>query len=544
MFKLKKVCAIAIASGVMLTGSMIPVAPVAFAQTAGGVVQPAGTFPSLPTNANRELVIHKFSSDGAAPADHNGRELADESALGTPLAGAVFTIYKVKDVDLLTNAGWKKAEDIVKQPVLDEASGKLDNAGTITTDGNGTGKASFAPGLYLVKETTAPEGHGISTKPFYVTLPLTDPVDRNNWLDKVHVYPKNTKLSEKPTKSVTDAGAFIYGNYVKYTIGQQLHRGGTHERYEMTDFYPNARLELFEGAGKDPATGEAATLARKLYGVVNGQETVVFTPNTDYTVVKNEANGPDFGIFRIQLTATGLEKLKTLSDQDGEIKFDIFFKVKENAPAEVTAITNKYDVFERLDGVTPPPGYPDEPADVPPTTEPDNGWTKSYFGNVDIVKKGKEGDAADATRLAGAEFDLYVCEAGQDRAQFETAAKKLNTAPIVADATDAPDIKGLRANDFVNGSVDTTSTQEYCLVETKAPAGFSLLAEPIHFKVTKGANIDTIALTSLEIVDYKQNAGFNLPLTGGKGVMFLLLSGAAFLAAALGVSRRNKRREA
>ncbi|XCB28920.1 pilin N-terminal domain-containing protein [Arcanobacterium hippocoleae] len=62
-------------------------------------------------------------------------------------------------------------------------------------------------GVYLVKEVEAPENVTTKSAPFLVTIPF--PNDKSGWLYDVHVYPKNTVLtdSDKPVKTVVNADA-------------------------------------------------------------------------------------------------------------------------------------------------------------------------------------------------------------------------------------------------------------------------------------------------------------------------------------------------
>lgn len=79
-------------------------------------------------------------------------------------------------------------------------------------------------------------------------------------------------------------------------------------------------------------------------------------------------------------------------------------------------------------------------------------------------------------------------------------------------------------------------------METQAAEGYALLAEPVYFQVLKGGD-ETVSLTSQEVKNVKNNAGFTLPLTGGTGVTMLLVLGGLVMAGGALYMVRNNRRE-
>ena len=80
---------------------------------------------------------------------------------------------------------------------------------------------------------------------------------------------------------------------------------------------------------------------------------------------------------------------------------------------------------------------------------------------------------------------------------------------------------GLQASDFYNNTQYTAvgDLQGYCLLETQAPTGYNLNAEPIHFDImSTNTTPTTLAMAKLTVNNEKSNLGNNLPLTGGAGV--------------------------
>ena len=86
-----------------------------------------------------------------------------------------------------------------------------------------------------------------------------------------------------------------------------------------------------------------------------------------------------------------------------------------------------------------------------------------------------------------------------------------------------------------------TDEDHYCLVETKAPEGYSLQADPIPFRVLAD-DAEGKVPTEVTVTDVPKNAGFRLPLTGANGVIFLTVAGALLVAGGAVVAYANKRR--
>ena len=88
-----------------------------------------------------------------------------------------------------------------------------------------------------------------------------------------------------------------------------------------------------------------------------------------------------------------------------------------------------------------------------------------------------------------------------------------------------------------------TAEDHYCLVETKAPEGYSLQADPIPFRVM-AEKATAKAATAVTVTDVPKNAGFRLPLTGANGVIFLTVAGALLVIGGAVSAYANKRRHA
>ena len=80
-------------------------------------------------------------------------------------------------------------------------------------------------------------------------------------------------------------------------------------------------------------------------------------------------------------------------------------------------------------------------------------------------------------------------------------------------------------------------------METKAPEGYTLQADPIPFQIL-AAKAEAKQATELTVTDVPTHAGFRLPLTGANGIIFLTVAGALLVAGGAAVAYANKRRNA
>ncbi|MFB9767978.1 SpaA isopeptide-forming pilin-related protein, partial [Nocardioides kongjuensis] len=95
-------------------------------------------------------------------------------------------------------------------------------------------------------------------------------------------------------------------------------------------------------------------------------------------------------------------------------------------------------------------------------------------------------------------------------------------------------------SDWANGvavAPGDAGYQTYWLAEVKAPTGYELLAQPVEFTITAATTTVGVDMT---VKDVPANAGFQLPLTGGKGIWLYYIGGALLLGAALVLSIRRR----
>ena len=514
----------------------------AMALSAGALAVPAGAAqlfdPDAPTigyGSNTSLTIHKCEqTDTNGVTEGTGNE--DPTAECKPVSDVEFTITKL-NVDLTTNAGWKTLAE-TKGDVSKARALTGGPAHTVTTGGDGLaffGADKTEVGAYLVSETRTP-AQVIPAEDFVVTLPMTNPQDTTKWNYNVHVYPKNTLSGVD--KQVTDKPAPGSGRDITYTITTSIPKvdypgGARIKRYEVVD-----RLDK-------RIKKEALTPVVKIVG----QNEVTLAETTDYTLIT--AEGKDHNWATIQLTEEGRRKASEARyNGTGETKLQVTLTAKFDAAVNLEGdLSNTAGLIPNdSPNFTWDPNNPGTTTDVPgiPTTP-----VLSKYGKVVLTKTGTD-DLADKTKYNGAQFQVYECTktaSGATLRDSDPSTQTVDPLTIGGEKTfttagqGTVEINYLRANDYVNGAKKDQLTDEdyYCLVETKAPEGYNLQADPIPFRVL-AEKAEKKAATEVTVTDVPKNAGFRLPLTGANGVIFLTVAGALLVAGGAVVAYANKRR--
>ena len=168
------------------------------------------------------ITIHKYEWNGnsnkhATGEADNTQLPGDTTTTPSPLKGAEFSLYKVKDAEWLKAYYNGKTDDTIQASVFDwntyaekdTTSGdyklrdgvsvplvgkKNTDANGVATFDKGASGQNLPLGLYLVMETKSPDQVTTPCKPFLVSVPMTRVGTTNtlsDWLYDVHVYPKN-----------------------------------------------------------------------------------------------------------------------------------------------------------------------------------------------------------------------------------------------------------------------------------------------------------------------------------------------------------------
>lgn len=153
----------------------------------------------------------------------------------------------------------------------------------------------------------------------------------------------------------------------------------------------------------------------------------------------------------------------------------------------------------------------------------------------------KKVETGTTTALSGAEFTLYRPATDKDTNQTTITVSGEEKSVVVVNSN-------LRSD--TNGEISITDLPiggEYYLVETKAPDGYNLLTDAIHFTVGGTGitlNANNFAAENGYTLTVSNSAGHQLPNTGGSGTTLFTLGGLAILAGCLmtGYSMRRKQK--
>ena len=440
-----------------------------------------------------------------------------------PLAGIQFDIYFKESLEDYLSGNTTLPAD----PSQCSYSGLADY--TIITDANGRGsfsltKNNMPDGVYLFVEKKHP-AIVAPVSPFYVIMPTTSD-DGSEYLYSITAQPKNQVKAEIAiTKDVLELDNDL-GNVDAYaphtwiisaTIPSDI---ATAKQYKISDTLDN-RLDFLNGVVVQVESLDGTT------------ERVTLVNGTDYTLTVTDndslAEGKPSDSFSIALTSSGKVKVSNAVKADDDM-IRVYFDAQINAngkPGEeipnqaVINYTNSVNVAFEEESVIP----------------------KVYTGAVEINKI----DGANSTPLAGAEFELYraateaeIADTTIEKVMLEgldTSMVKVSFSPS-ATFTDEKATLAVSDKDgkvYFYGLADG----EYYAVETKAPAGYNLLQNPIKLLVgiaEQNSNESTETAAEGEAVAHPINiypvenrAGAVMPETGGMGTTLLYVGGSLLL---------------
>ena len=524
---LSLLAAFAVAAGALALPAATSATQAAPAFGLAATTERAPSLVDLDATRTGSITIHKLVKDDTNGTTA-GNGLEDATATGTPLDGATFTVEKLTNVDLTTQAGWEKLAGYNGNVDTAKADG-VDAAKEKTTAGGGLAVFDSLPlGAYVVTETATPPGY-VGSKPFIITVPMTHPTDLNKWVYDVHAYPKNSKAGVD--KTVKDDTTPAIGSEISYTIKSDVPDVQALDYYDVVDQY-DARVELTE-----------AKVSLKIIGGKTGE--VALVKDTDYKLISADAANGKTKFWTAEFTAAGRQKLvENRKDNDTKVQMDLGGTVKDKVGTD-GLFKNKAVLLPNDPGNGWTPGS----GEVPPPDFP-NSEVVSKFGKVKITKVSAKDTTA---KLQGAEFEVYKCTPqSTPTTNFESVDaildKKLSpagTATYTTGTDGTVTIDGLRNNDWENNAAVAEADRGwYCLVETKAPEGFELQTRPIAFQVLESnSDADNEYTLATTVKDVPKNGGFNLPLTGAAGIGVLIGAGALLVGGSGAIALANKRRK-
>ena len=524
---LSLLAAFAVAAGALALPAATSATQAAPAFGLAATVTRAPSLVDLDTNKTGSITIHKLVK-AANNGTTEGNGLEDATATGTPLDGVTFTVERLTNVDLTTQAGWEKLAGYNGNVDAAKADG-VDAAQEKTTAGGGLAMFDgLRLGAYVVTETATPAGY-VGSKPFIITVPMTHPTDLNKWVYDVHAYPKNSKAGID--KTVKDDTTPAIGSEISYTLKSDVPAAEALDYYDVVDQY-DKRVELPE-----------AGVTLKIVDGKTGE--VALVKDTDYMLISADGTDGKTKFWTAEFTAAGRQKLlDNRKDDTTKVQMDLVGTVKDKVEND-GLFKNKAILLPNA----PSNGWKPNSGEVPPPDYP-NSEVVSKFGKVKITKVSS---VEDTKKLEGAEFEVYKCTpATKPTKNFESVDAALDekltpagTTTYKTDANGEVTIDGLRNNDWANNAAVAEADRGwYCLVETKAPAGFELQPRPIAFQVLESnSTADNQYTLETTVKDVPKRGGFDLPLTGAAGVGVLIGAGALLVGGSGAIALANKRRK-
>ncbi|WP_277099948.1 SpaH/EbpB family LPXTG-anchored major pilin [Corynebacterium riegelii] len=538
-----------VATATLLVGA-VPAVPV-LAQN-----PPVAGSPSLGIPAKGDLQIHKIIGLPGNTAS-NGTV---QDVQGEPGKNINFKVSRVGQggtaIDLTTQDGWNQISGIALKDdgTLSAGFEKVGAEQTQATNDNGLAEFKDLPaGLYLVEEPGGQSADGKAvtpSKPFLVTVPMTNP-SGDGWLDTVHVYPKN-QVTEVPTKEITGT---------KEKEGAESMPGlnlGDLVSYAVTATVPVVSTPTTDQDGKQENTTSLPaffTITDKLPKELGEPTNVKVTfggtelQDTQFEVKKYQVG--DRWVLRVQVKPNALNGNNTVEAKDLKLAFD----------AELKEVPNTLDntAWALPDSITEEDWDPENPGDTNPGTPSDGEDTTSparmNFADIALSKV----DANDAnTKLENAEFQLHRCNAkGKVVGDAISNVSDQATTTWTTDNQGALVIKDVMYNLVASDMTETDpwtkvagyeDSTQFCLVETKAPAGYALSSTPILLTFNQPQAADdtntvvneTRYNATAEVKNAKTSGILDrLPLTGGAGIWLIIALGLALAAASMALSRKK-----
>lgn len=416
----------------------------------GSGTTPAPTANPVWTQDTGSITIHKYewNDDTRGPATGEAEDAGslpsnDKGETPTPLAGATFTVYQVKNAEDLKkyydgkDVAWPTSWEDYAEPDTTTGGYKLksDVTATVTevdsktTDTSGVVKFEELPlGLYLVLETETPDSVRTACEPFFVSVPMTKvSTDTNggltDWLYDVHVFPKNSTaygkadLQKVGKQSGTDTEVTAMQGY-KFKL------------YKKNDDKTWTQIVRKPANGVDN-TGDFLNEVDDT-GVLttgpNGQISVSGLTKGVYAFVETGVNAEDGYIldsgiayvFKIsdngEMVAATNTDVEDAQFPENDVKnFDINavkeakVEVKNYKPDFKKEITGNKDADYGIGDDVPytlTVNVPENVAKLKTFTVSDEMNSDQLVVNDDILVKGKAGDAAETTFTAGTEYTL------------------------------------------------------------------------------------------------------------------------------------------
>lgn len=434
--------------------------------------QAAPSFGNIDPDASGSIIVHKHEEVGNAvesPADGSAPPAS------ATLAGVTFKAYEILGLDLTTNDGWSKIQNL--SPVGCDVPAPFTKGPEISSTPAVTGADGIATfgdlGVagYLICETDAPNNVIQKAAPFIASVPHPF---QDGWIYDVNAYPKNS-LSAVAKQVLAPSGMGL-GADVQFPVSVDVPH--VQAGNSLTSFIVSDTLDT------------RLTPKRNVTVKIDNQD----VPSEYYEI------GGTGQTVEVVFNAEGLTWL--LAHGGGQVVTTFVGTVNAvgDGKIENTAVAFVNDPT-RANGVN-------------------SNTVETLWGDLLVLKT----DQNTASALQGAQFEVYEgapatgdCSASlpsgdaitvNGKTVFETGANGRLT------------IDGLFVSDSNTGSA---TERCYVLKEIEAPVGYVTpigndALFPVQVAVGESAAIDITVKNSQESVP-------ELPLTGGAGTVWLIVAG-------------------
>lgn len=433
----------------------------AMAENEGGAAATTTANPVW-TETEGSITIHKYEWNDASRGPATG-EVGDADSLPsktadgktetpTPLAGATFAVYQVKNKNELkdyydgkevtwptswesyakfdTTTGAYKLKGGVDATLF--ASKKTDASGIVQF--GKTGEEVLPLGLYLVLETETPDSVKTACEPFFVSVPMTKvSTDTTggltDWLYDVHVFPKNStaygqavlqkvgKQSGTDTE-VTTMQSYKFWLYKKNDDGtwtwiEKKPANGVDNAGEWLDAAHSTGVLTTGADGKISVSGLTKGVYAFVETEVNANDGYILDSGIAYVFKIDESGAmvaaTENDVKGAQFPETSVKSFDTTAFSETEVK------VKNYKPDFKKEITGKKDADYGIGDDVPytlTVNVPENVAKLRTFTVSDEMDKNQLVVNDDIVVKGvKVGETAETPFTNGTEYTLTTTSA-------------------------------------------------------------------------------------------------------------------------------------
>lgn len=273
---------------------------------------------------------------------------------------------------------------------------------------------------------------------------------------------------------------------------------------------------------------------------VNDANGAAVTGNTvKVTVAFTEAGVTAEGTTPTTATLDAENNRKMALDLSAWVRANQTNKGKEFTVTYYAKVNNKAVVEEKNKAELV---YGNNPSDTT-TTKPSEVKTPTYYLNINKYAKN------DSKKLAGAKFKLYKDSVDENNVIKVTGSEGNYVVDPASTTTEFVSVDSITSEGY-NLHVNGLAAGTYYLVETKAPAGYNKLTDPIKVEIKKSTNEAVNAWTLFnndknvddKIIDVENSTGSILPSTGGMGtIAFTVVATLLVLGVAVSFIRDRKK---